>query len=105
MTYDAASKIATFTPTSPLSNSTGYTATITTGAKDVAGNALAVNKVFAFTTAADTTPPTVLSTSPANNATGVAITATVKVTFSEAMDATTINGTTFSLKVTSSSTE
>ncbi len=103
VTYNAGTKTATFTPTSALSNSTGYTATITTGAKDVAGNALAVNKIFAFTTVADTTPPTVLSTSPTDGATGVAITATVKVTFSEAMDATTINGTTFSLKITSSS--
>jgi hypothetical protein len=41
---------ATFTPTSPLANNTNYTATITTGAKDAAGNALASNKVWAFTT-------------------------------------------------------
>ena len=101
--YDAGTKTATFTPTSALSNSTGYTATITTGAKDAAGNQLAANKVFAFTTIADTTPPTVTSTTPADNATGVPVGTTVTVTFSEAMDPTTINGTTFSLKVTSSS--
>jgi hypothetical protein len=41
---------ATFTPESGLAVSTVYTATVTTGAKDLAGNALAVNKVWSFTT-------------------------------------------------------
>jgi len=41
---------ATFTPTTPFTSSTVYTATITTGAKDVAGNALAANLVWSFTT-------------------------------------------------------
>ena len=100
VTYDPATHIATFTPTAPLANNTNYTATITTGVKDVAGNALAVNKVFTFTTIPDTTPPTVTSTSPANNSTNVAVSTVVTVTFSEAMDATTINGTTFSLSGT-----
>jgi Zn-dependent metalloprotease len=52
----------------------------------------------------DTTPPKVSSTSPANNVTGIAPTANVTATFSEAMDASTtdgdastINGTTFKL--------
>jgi hypothetical protein len=44
--------IATFTPTNALSNNTTYTATITTAAKDLAGNAVAVNKVWTFTTQA-----------------------------------------------------
>jgi len=53
---------------------------------------------------ADTTPPKVNSTSPANGATGIAPGANVTATFSEAMDAittdgdpSTINGTTFKL--------
>jgi len=41
---------ATFSLTFPLANSTNYTATITTGVKDLAGNAMAANKVWAFTT-------------------------------------------------------
>jgi len=45
----------------------------------------------------DTTPPTVLSTGPANGAAGVPITAAPFATFSEAMDSTTITGTTFTL--------
>jgi len=47
--------------------------------------------------ACETTPPTVASTAPANNATGVAIATNVTATFSEAMRASTINTTTFTL--------
>jgi len=42
---------ATFVPASNLLPNTTYTATITTGAKDLAGNALANNYVWSFTTA------------------------------------------------------
>jgi hypothetical protein len=45
-------KIATFQPTGDLAANTLYTATVTTGAKDLAGNALASNKVWTFTTGA-----------------------------------------------------
>lgn len=41
VTYDASSDTATFTPTATLALSTAYTATITTGATDMYGNALA----------------------------------------------------------------
>ena len=47
-------KKATFTPSPSLVASTPYTATITTGVKDLAGNGLASNKVWSFTTAAST---------------------------------------------------
>ncbi|MDP2371415.1 ice-binding family protein [Rhodoferax sp.] len=50
--YNATSQIATFTPGSNLAANTTYTATVSTGAKDLAGNALAANKVWSFTTAA-----------------------------------------------------
>jgi hypothetical protein len=45
----------------------------------------------------DTTPPTVLSNSPANGATGVLINTAPSVTFSEAMDPTSMAGTVFTL--------
>ncbi len=91
---------ATFNPTSFLGYSTIYTATITTGAEDLAGNPLAANYVWTFTTGAapDTIPPTVVSTIPLNNATGVPKDQNVSATFSETMDALTITGTTFTLK-------
>jgi Ice-binding-like/Bacterial Ig-like domain len=50
VTYNAISQIATFTPSIDLVNSTTYNATITTGARDLAGNALAVDMTWIFTT-------------------------------------------------------
>jgi hypothetical protein len=50
--YNAATYMATFTPTSALAPSTAYTATVTGAAKDAAGNALATNYAWNFTTAA-----------------------------------------------------
>jgi ice-binding like protein/Big-like domain-containing protein len=85
---------ATFTPTTILAANTLFTATITTGAKDPAGAALAANFVWTFTTAA---PPTVVSTVPVNGATTVALNTTITAAFSEAMNPTTINGTTFTV--------
>jgi hypothetical protein len=41
---------ATFTPTNILTAGTVYTATITNGAKDLSGNALAANTTWSFTT-------------------------------------------------------
>ncbi len=89
-----AGSTATFTPAAILATTTLFTATITTGAKDPAGTPLAANFVWTFTTAP---PPTVVSTIPVNGAAGVAINTLVSATFSEAMDPTTITGTTFTL--------
>lgn len=47
--------LATFTPSVALTGSTLYTATITTGAKDLSGNALASNYIWSFTTVATVT--------------------------------------------------
>jgi len=56
VSYDAAAKAATLNPSSDLATATSYTATVTVGAKDVAGNPLAVSKVWSFTTAAAPPP-------------------------------------------------
>ncbi|MGD0281582.1 MAG: Ig-like domain-containing protein [Dissulfurispiraceae bacterium] len=91
---------AVFTPLSDLASGTTYTATITTGARDatVTGNALASNYVWTFTTAAaiDTTPPTVILTSPVNGATGVC-TNGVTATFSKTMNPLTLTNQTFTV--------
>jgi hypothetical protein len=91
---------AVFSPLFNLSPNTTYTATITTGAKDLAGNSIAGNYVWSFTTgvAADAIAPVVISTVPANGATGVAFNTKVSATFSEVMDPSSINATTFTLK-------
>src|SRR6185503_6713971 len=62
VSYDAATKVATLTPQSSLGLSTTYTVTVRGGAtdprvKDVAGNALAANSTWTFTTAAAPPPP------------------------------------------------
>jgi hypothetical protein len=85
---------ATFSPTAVLANSTLFTATLTTGVKDPAGAALAANFVWTFTTAP---PPTVVSTVPANGASVVPVNTLVSATFSEAMNAATITGATFTV--------
>ena len=50
VSYDQATKTVTLKPSSNLTAKTKYKATVTTGAKDKAGNALAANKVWYFTT-------------------------------------------------------
>src|SRR6185436_1615787 len=39
VTYNVTTRVATFTPSAPLSVPANYTVTVTTGVKDVAGNA------------------------------------------------------------------
>ncbi|MEW6586586.1 MAG: Ig-like domain-containing protein [Nitrospirota bacterium] len=87
---------ATFTPSGALQPNVTYTATVTTEAKDLAGNALAADFSWSFTTAGDVAP-SVISETPANGATGVPITTVVTATFSEDMDPSTINTSTFTL--------
>ena len=91
---------ATFAPASNLDPNTIYTATIATGATDLAGNALASNLAWSFTTgaAADTTAPTVSSTVPADAATGVSASQNIAATFSEAMNPSTITTVTMTLR-------
>lgn len=88
---------AYFTPTNIFAPNTIYTATITTGAKNLSGTPLAANYVWNFTTGAITAPK-VISTDPANNASGVVLTKTITATFDMPMDPLTINNITFTLK-------
>ena len=81
---------------------TSYTATITggsSGIKDLAGNALASDYVWSFTTAeVDNIPPTVTSVMPASAALGVGVSVTVSANLSEAINASTVTSATFQLK-------
>lgn len=87
---------ASFDPTVNLLPGTIYTATITTGAENLAGASVSNNFVWTFTTG-NPTVPTVLSTDPLDLATGVALNKVIGATFSEAMNPLTISGTTFTL--------
>jgi hypothetical protein len=99
VTYTAAGATATFDPADDLTASTEYTATITTGAKDLDGRALESDYIWSFTTGTttDTVKPVVASTSPADLATGVVVNVNIDVIFSEAMDPDTISTTTFTV--------
>ncbi len=57
-----------------------------------------VDLVFVTDSGPDSTPPTVLAATPANNAAGVANTTAVTAVFNEPMNAATINNTTFALR-------
>jgi hypothetical protein len=98
VSYDAPSKTATFTPSASLALNTLYTATVTTGAVDEYGIALASNFVWSFTTASKPcVPPTVVSETPPSAAAGICPNTVVTATFSTAMNPATINGATFTL--------
>lgn len=101
VSYAAGARSAIFTPAAHanLTAATVYNATITTAAKDLSGNALVSNFQWSFTTGntVDTTPPSILSTNPANSATGICTNKTLNVTFSEAMNPSTINAATLTV--------
>jgi hypothetical protein len=104
VSYDPGSRVARLTPSGPLAAGVTYTARLRGGAaeprvEDLAGNALAADVVWSFTTIVpDTTAPTVTARVPAAGATGVATTATVNVTFDEALDPATVSTATFELR-------
>ena len=82
-----------------------YTAKVkggSAGVGDSAGNPLAADKVWSFTTLppplqSDTTSPRVISTVPKAGATGVAPSPDLTATFSEKMDSLSITNSTFKL--------
>jgi hypothetical protein len=95
---------ATFTPSAALSSGKTYTATLTTGIVDHQDMHMTSPFSWSFTTgSAVAVAPTVTAVSPANGATGVAASADVTATFSLAMDASTLNGSTFTLTKSGSS--
>jgi hypothetical protein len=90
-------RTASFIPVSPLGASRTYTVTITSAAKDLAGNALAAAHSFSFQTAAspDIVTPAVALASPIQGETGVGINRGIHVTFSEPIDPLSITTATF----------
>ncbi len=102
--YDTTNNTAIFKPMNPLAASTTYTATIAATATDSAGNPLASNGMapdpwtFTTGTTTDTTSPTVSAVYPAANSASVPLNQKITVTFSEAMDSSTLAATTFTVK-------
>jgi hypothetical protein len=87
---------ASFAPAVAFTPNTIYTATISTGAKNVAGTPLANNYTWTFTTG-NNVAPTVILTDPIPNAINVPLSKVITATFSMPMDPLTINFTTFTL--------
>ena len=101
VSYDAINFVTEFLPTAALTADTDYTARVGTGAKDLAGNSLASTFAWAFKTGAtaDTSAPSVTSTSPVAGAANVPINATIQAVFSEPLDTKTITTTSFTLQL------
>lgn len=110
VSYDPTTRRATLNPNVALQAGKTYTARVkggSAGVKDLAGNPLAADKVWSFTTPPlppkDTTSPRGISASPKHTATRVAPSATLTASFSEKMDPASITNSTFNLfKITSS---
>ncbi|MGV3571259.1 MAG: ice-binding family protein [Ramlibacter sp.] len=112
VTYVVGNRTAVFTPDAPLTTGSTYTATVTTAATDLAGNALggnqaalpaASNYVWTFTTAgpAPAAFVTLRSSNPAAGSANVCLDAAVNATFRVPsglrMDPATINAQTFTV--------
>lgn len=99
-TVTAVGSNASFTPARNFEMGKSYTATVTTGAKDEAGNALANNYMWEFKAGlvADNTAPTVTFTSPVKGDKTAPVNQKVNAAFSENMDPVTISAATFSVK-------
>jgi fibronectin type 3 domain-containing protein len=66
VTYDPTSRVATLDPSAALAAGVSYTATITTGAADLAGNSLATARTWSFSTATATGPASLTFVSAAD---------------------------------------
>jgi ice-binding like protein/Big-like domain-containing protein len=86
---------ALFVPSSLLGSNLLYDATITVGARDPGGSALAADYKWSFTTGSG---PVVIAVDPLDNATNVATNTQVRAVFNKAMDPNTLTGATFTLK-------
>lgn len=98
--YSSATKSIEFTPAATLPSSTAISVSISTGIKDVAGNAMASPATFAFTTR-DDVPPSVVATSIPGTG-DVPLSQTISATMSEPIDASTLTATTVRLTVAGS---
>ena len=92
---------AAFKPSVLLLPNTLYTATITTGVRDSSGNATSSNYTWTFRTGVllDAIRPTVIATDPTNGALSVPLNKVITATFSEDMDPSSINNTSFLVKM------
>ena len=109
VTVSISKNIVVLLPASPLSEGTIYTASVLSEVQDTSGNSLGQDSSWKFTTAsssredsadettADTTKPSFISITPADNSSSISVNTTIKVVFSEAVSAATLSSSTFKL--------
>lgn len=99
VSLDTASNTAIFKPTSDLSASILYTASLTTAVKSATGKSLAANYVWSFTsgTLADTTAPSVSATTPSDTVIDVAPNRSISAAFDESLNPASISPSSFTL--------
>ena len=95
--FSDVNRMVTFTPANPLVPATTYSISWNEQLRDAAGNSITNPGTATFTTGAgaDTSSPTVLARTPAPFAAAVARNIVVRVTFSERVNPTSLNSTTF----------
>ena len=96
VSYNDATSTAILTPSSPLSYSTTYTATVSGAVRARDGVPLGTPVSWSFTVA-DAVPPTVTSTVPAAGAADIGSTAAPRAQFSKSIKASTLTTSTFTL--------
>src|SRR5258705_7942661 len=99
VSYNGATDGVTLTPDAALTGGTTYTRTVkggSAGIKDVAGNPLAADYSWSFTTAE--APPTVTGVTPAAGAIDVNASTEVVATFSKDVASASVNASTFELR-------
>ncbi|MGD9099136.1 MAG: Ig-like domain-containing protein, partial [Anaerolineae bacterium] len=99
ITYDAETLEATFTPHTALAFSTTYTASLTTGVRDAAGEALPLSITWTFTTEADLAAPRPSAFSPPAGALNVSTHTQLAVVWDQDLQASTVNSHTFKVAI------
>ncbi len=86
--YDSATRVATFTPSSQLSYATSFTASV--NASSTAGTQMTAAKTWSFTSQSDPTPPSVSATTPASGSATAPVNSTITATFAAATTTRTL---------------
>lgn len=90
--------VMTIDPTVAMEESSVYTLVLGSGLKDLEGNTMGEDFEISFTTETVSVPLTIVSTYPESDATDIEIDdKTITVTFSAAIDASTVNSVSFSV--------
>ncbi|MDX2253577.1 MAG: Ig-like domain-containing protein [Nitrospira sp.] len=102
ITVNGSTAVFSLLPGSLMNYATNYTATLTTGVKDLAGNPIQSSYTWSFTTmnVPDTIPPSVTSTMPFNGASNASTIAPIVATFSESISQSSVTTNSFTIRDT-----